>query len=116
MKELKKYLILENDTELNNNEKRKTIMTTMKEIKTRPYAVAICDLFEDLLDEYGIDIPDADRDAEMEDMTEEEIEDAGFAHLYGGTYYDLEDAVMDLLHKFAKEIQENIDAELVDSL
>ena len=77
----------------------------MTEIKTRPYAIAILDLFEDLLDEYGIDIPDPDREGDEEE-----------AHLYGGTYYDLEDAVTDLLHRFAEDIQQNMDAELVDSL
>lgn len=86
----------------------------MKAIKYRPYANRICDLFEDLLDEHGIDIPNEDRDAEMEDMTEEEIEDAGFAHLYGSTYYDLEDAIAELLIKFAKEIDPDGNVELVD--
>jgi hypothetical protein len=49
------------------------------------------------LDEHGIDIPSDDRDYEMEDMTEEEKEEAGFAHVYGETYYELEDAIVELL-------------------
>ena len=75
------------------------------EIKTRPYAIAIVDLFEDLLSEHEIYIPDEDREGNEEE-----------ACLYGATYYDLEDAVTDLLHRFAEEIQQNMDAELVDSL
>ena len=77
---------------------------TMKEIKTRPYAVAILDLFEDILDEHGIDIPDDSREGEE-----------GEARIYGATYYDLEDAVVDLLHKFASEIDVECRVELVDS-
>ena len=65
--------------------------------KTREKAIEIIELFEKLLDEYGIDIPSEDRDMEMEDMTPEEIEDAGFAHIYGTDYYSLEDAIVELL-------------------
>ena len=86
----------------------------MKKIKTRSYAAEICDLFEELLDEHGIDIPDEDRDAEIEEMTEEELEDAGFAHLYGSAYYNLEDAVLEILHKFASEIDTECNVELID--
>lgn len=86
----------------------------MMKVKYRPYANAICDLFEGLLDEHGIDIPDEDRDIEIVDMTEEEIEEAGFAHLYGAAYYDLEDAISELLIKFAKEIDQDGNVELVD--
>lgn len=67
--------------------------------KTRELAISIIDLFENLLDQYGIDIPSEDRDMEMEDMTPEEIEEAGFAHIYGEDYYTLEDAIVKLLSK-----------------
>lgn len=86
----------------------------MSKIKYRPYANAICNLFESLLDEYGIDIPDEDRDFEMKHMTKEEIEEAGFAHLYGEAYFYLEDAVSELLVKFVKEIDQDGNVELVD--
>jgi hypothetical protein len=65
--------------------------------KTRELAIEIIELFEGLLDEHGIDIPSEDRDMEMEDMTPEEIEEAGFAHIYGDAYYYLEDAIVELL-------------------
>jgi hypothetical protein len=65
--------------------------------KKRELAASIIDLFEDLLEEYGIDIPNEDRDMEMEDMTPEEIENAGLAHIYGDSYYYLEDAIVELL-------------------
>lgn len=67
--------------------------------KTRELAAQIIDLFEGLLEEHGIDIPSEDRDMEMEDMTSEEIEDAGFAHIYGSDYYYLEDAIVELLNE-----------------
>ena len=75
----------------------------MKTVKYRPYANKICDLFEDLLDEHGIDIPDDDREGYEEE-----------AHLYGTTYYDLEDAISELLCKFASEIDPDGNVELVD--
>lgn len=65
--------------------------------KNRELAANIIDLFEDLLDQYGIDIPNEDRDFEKRNMTEEEIEEAGFAHIYGADYYYLEDAIVELL-------------------
>ena len=86
----------------------------MRKIDTRQYAIEICDLFEELLDEHGIDIPDEDRDVEMEDMTEEEIKEAGFAHLYGTTYYNLEDSVLNILHKFAAKVDPKCNVELLD--
>ena len=75
----------------------------MGEVKTRPYAASICDLFEELLDEHGIDIPDEDREGNEEE-----------AHLYGATYYNLEDAVLEILHKFASEIDPECNVELID--
>ncbi len=75
----------------------------MREVKTRPYAAAICDLFEELLDEHRIDIPDEAREGNEEE-----------AHLYGETYYNLEDSILELLHKFASEIDPECNVELVD--
>ena len=65
--------------------------------KERELAIKIIGLFEDLLDEYGIDIPSEERDMEIEDMTDEEITEAGFSHLYGVDYYTLEDEITELL-------------------
>lgn len=65
--------------------------------KERELAVKIVGLFEDLLDKYGIDIPSEERNMEIKDMTDEEITEAGFSHLYGADYYRLEDEITELL-------------------
>lgn len=57
-------------------------------IKTRPYANAICELFEELLEKYGIDIPDEDREG-----------NDGEARIYGITYAELEDNVSDIIEQ-----------------
>lgn len=63
----------------------------------RSLAAAIIDLFEELLDRHGIDIPSRDRDVEKKGMGEGDVENAGFSHIYGTEYYELEDAVVELL-------------------
>lgn len=72
----------------------------MDKIKVRRFALTICDLFEDLLDEYDIDIPDDDREG-----------DDGEAHIYGMTYAQLEDDVKEILIEFAEKIKRD-DVEL----
>ena len=62
----------------------------------REYAIAILDLFEDLLDEKGIDIPSDDRNGYDDE-----------ARIYGTEYYDLEDAVFELLAQFEMGIKVN---------
>ncbi len=71
-------------------------------IKVRQFAASICDLFENLLDEYDIDIPDDDDDREDND---------GEAHIYGITYAELEDNVKEILLEFAAKIKRD-DVEL----
>lgn len=78
----------------------------MREIKLRPYANEICELFEDLLDEHGITIPDEDDYQKEEDNC---------ARLYGMTYVELEDNVVAILRKFASEIDPKCNVELVDT-
>lgn len=60
--------------------------------KTRGIAIMILDIFEDMLDEKGIMIPDEDREG-----------DEGEACLYGSTYYELEDAITELLCDYIDE-------------
>ena len=60
---------------------------------TREFAIAILDLFEDLLDEKGIDIPSEDR-----------VGEEGEARIYGTEYFQLEDGIVQLLEQFEKEI------------
>ena len=69
----------------------------MNDIKLRKYSIAICELFEDLLDMHNIDIPDDDREGEEDE-----------ARLYGTTYYDLEDAVTDILYKLIKDVENQV--------
>lgn len=60
--------------------------------KTRGIAIAILDMFEDMLDEKGIMIPDEDRTGEE-----------GEACLYGMTYANLEDQIYELLCEYVDE-------------
>ena len=77
----------------------------MREIKLRPFASDICELFEDILDKHDITISDEDDD---------EREDSNCARLYGMTYANLEDAVTSILCEFASEIDPECNVELVD--
>lgn len=78
----------------------------MREIKLRPYANEICELFEDLLDEHDVTIPDEDDYQKEEDNC---------ARLYGMTYAKLEDNVAAILRKFTSEIDPKCNVELVDT-
>ena len=60
--------------------------------KTRGITIAILDMFEDMLDEKGIMIPDEDRTGEE-----------GEACLYGMTYANLEDQIYELLCEYIDE-------------
>lgn len=57
--------------------------------KTRGIAILVLDIFEQMLEEKGIMIPDSDRTG-----------DEGEACLYGMTYANLEDEIYDLLCEF----------------
>lgn len=80
--------------------------------KERELAIQIIDLFENLLDEYQLDIPSKDRDNEIESMTEEEIAEVCFSHLYGDDYYFLEDEIT----KTCKEFLQNYINKVTDVL
>ena len=69
-------------------------------IKVRHTAAAICELFEELLDENDIMIPDDDRTGAE-----------GEARLYGCTYFNLELAVTDILKSLIEEVKANPDAQ-----
>lgn len=60
--------------------------------KTRGAAIEILDLFEEVLDRHGINIPDEDRCGEE-----------GEACIYGSTYYELEDAITEILSEYIDE-------------
>lgn len=60
--------------------------------RKREFAIAILELFEDLLEEKDITIPSDDRDG-----------DEGEARLFGCEYADLEDDIVALLTQFEKK-------------
>ena len=60
--------------------------------KTRGIAITILEMFEDMLEEKGIKIPDDDR-----------VGDDGEAYLYGVTYANLEDQIVKLLCNYIDE-------------
>lgn len=79
--------------------------------KSRQLAIDIIDIFEGLLAEYDIYIPDEDReeyDEDDEDYDEDECEEAC---IYGSTYYELEDEITKLLDRriFNKECVEEVE-------
>ena len=59
--------------------------------KNRGLAIMILDIFEDMLDEKGIMIPDDEREGDEDE-----------ACIYGDTYYSLEDEITELLDKYVK--------------
>lgn len=72
----------------------------MSKVKVRLISNEICELFEDILDKYNIDIPDEDREGNEEE-----------ARIYGMTYAELEDNVKEILVDFAEQIKRD-DVEL----
>ena len=60
--------------------------------KTRGIAIMILDIFEGMLADKGIMIPDEDREGDKDE-----------ACLYGSTYYELEDAITELLCDYIDE-------------
>lgn len=60
--------------------------------KTRGIAIMILDIFEGMLADKGIMIPDEDREGDEDE-----------ACLYGSTYYELEDAITELLCDYIDE-------------
>ena len=72
-----------------------------KTIKLREYSVDICELFEDLLEENDITIPDDEREWEPDE-----------ARLYGNTYADLEYKVLNILNECMNDLLKHPDANI----
>lgn len=70
-------------------------------IKLREYSVEIVELFEELLEEYNITIPDEDRTG-----------DENEARLYGMTYSNLEEDVLHALCRLVLRVKKLPDAEI----
>lgn len=75
--------------------------TEGKEIKLREFSVEICDIFEDLLEQHDITIPDPAREGAPEE-----------ARLYGDSWADTEDSVVAILSELVKIIKDNPEAEI----
>lgn len=69
-----------------------------KKDTNRDVAISIIDIFEDLLDENDITIPDEFRSGE---------EGSDEARIFGDTYYDLENKITDLLNKYYDNPKKN---------
>ena len=85
MKSVMKVLIKKEEINMNNN-----LFDNVG--KTRGIAIMILDMFEEMLDEKGIMIPDEDRTGEE-----------GESCLYGTTYGNLEDEIVALLCDYIDE-------------
>ena len=72
-----------------------------KTIKLREYSVDICELFEDLLEEHDITIPDDEREGEPDE-----------ARLYGTTYSCLEYDVLNILNELINDLLKHPDANI----
>ena len=75
--------------------------TKVDVISIRDFAASICGVFEDVLAEHDIIIPDDCREGEEDE-----------AALFGDAYYYTEDAVVEILTKFAETIKANPEAKI----
>ena len=73
--------------------------TKVDVISIRECAAQICDVFEELLAEHDIIIPDDGREGEEDE-----------AALFGDAYYSTEDAVVEILTKFIEKVKANPEA------
>lgn len=63
----------------------------------RAIAASILDVFENLLEKHNVTIPDEDREGAEEE-----------ARLYGGTYFELEDKIVEILTPYIQnQVDEN---------
>lgn len=100
---LEEAVAIAENSNIYNSENCNTMVCTQepKTIKLREYSVDICELFEDLLEEHDISIPDEDREGRPEE-----------ARLYGTTYADLEYKVLNILNEFMNDIIKHPDANI----
>ena len=100
---LEEAVAIAENSNIYNSENCNTMACTQepKTIKLREYSVDICELFEDLLEEHDITIPDEDREGRPEE-----------ARLYGTTYADLEYKVLNILNEFMNDLIKHPDANI----
>ena len=75
--------------------------TNVDVISIREHAAQICDVFEELLAERGILIPNDEREGEEDE-----------ACLFGDDYYWTEDSVVEILTKLLETVKNNPDAKI----
>ena len=78
-----------------------TNKTKVDAISIREHAAQICDVFEELLAEHGIVIPNDEREGEEDE-----------ACLFGDDYYWVEDSVVEILTKLLDKVKANPDAKI----
>lgn len=80
-----------------NGDVKETVRVRKKIVNVRDIANDIVEMFDDILDRYGIIVPDEDRELE-----------SGEASLYGMTYAKLTDAVSDVLSDVVKAVDPSV--------
>ena len=70
-------------------------------ISIRNVSTIICDMFENLLEERDITIPNNEREGECDE-----------ARIFGNDYYNLEDDITDVLEAYVKLVRNNLTAEM----
>jgi hypothetical protein len=75
--------------------------TKVDAISIRECAAEICDVFEELLADHGILIPNDEREGEEDE-----------ACLFGDDYYWTEDSVVEILTKLLETVKNNPDAKI----
>ena len=70
--------------------------STRDRISLREVAANICDLFEDVLDEHDISIPDENRQGDEDE-----------ARLYGKAHWEVEEKVAEILNSLVRVIKDN---------
>lgn len=70
-------------------------------INIRNISTIICDMFENLLEEHNITIPNNEREGECDE-----------ARIFGSDYFNLEDDITDVLDALCKVVRNNLTAEI----
>ena len=74
---------------------------TENELYVRTFAIKVCGLFEDLLDEHDITIPSNEREGEPDE-----------SRIFGDVYYALEDEITEILVSLCEEVKATPDIEI----
>ena len=100
---IKAGIIFEENKDL-EKDKNALSLTEDGKVPLRSYANIIAEMFENILDKNDITIPDEDREQEPDNE----------ARLYGMTYCNLEDKLVNFLYDFALLVDPNCKDKLAD--